>query len=81
MRTFHRSIGAMAVAFAVTAFVGMPAASAAPKKLTYEQAWAKCKQELDAKGALGQMSSAVERSTMGGACMHKYGYRLKKSSM
>jgi hypothetical protein len=43
------------------------------KKLTYEQAWAACKIDVDknlAKDAHGA------RYSRGAACMHKYGYRL-----
>jgi len=79
MRSFRRSIGVLAITFAVMALLAVPHASAAKKaqkKLTYEQAWAKCKQELDAAGVYGVGLDAGARSTAGGACMKKYGYRL-----
>ena len=79
----HRiHVGAIALAF-VTAcvFANVPSASAA-KKMSYEEAFAKCKAEMDAPGRmiLGQAASAHERSTIGAGCMKKYGYRLKKGA-
>ena len=65
-----------AVALVMTAGVG--AAAAKTKKLSYESAFAKCKQELGG-GPLGSegLNTAGRHSAAGG-CMKKYGYRLKK---
>jgi len=52
-----------------------PNAFAQSKKLSYEQAWAQCKSEVN-RTVPGDQASA--RTSAGGACMHKYGYRLKK---
>jgi hypothetical protein len=49
------------------------------KKLSYAQAWAQCKLEVN-KGVPGETANSSGRYAAGGACMHKYGYRLKKSS-
>ena len=52
-----------------------PDAFAQSKKLSYEQAWAQCKTEVD-RTVPGDQASA--RTSAGGACLKKYGYRLKK---
>ena len=74
MITFHRSAGAMVVAFAAFALASGPAAAA--KKMTYEQAYEKCKTELAGKTQPTALS--VSAATVGAGCMKKYGYRLKK---
>jgi len=51
-------------------------ASAAKKKLTYEQAYAKCKSIIDKEGTPGTSTQSNVRYTRGAACMKKYGYRL-----
>ena len=53
-----------------------PPASAAQKKVTYEEAWKLCKAQLDKSGARGTGISANERHTRGAGCMKKYGYRI-----
>ena len=60
---------------AVFAIAISPNAFAQSKKLSYEQAWAQCKSEVN-RTVPGDQASA--RTSAGGACMHKYGYRLKK---
>jgi hypothetical protein len=52
------------------------ALAAAKKKLTYEQAYAKCKSILDKEGVPGTGTQANERHTRGAGCMKKYGYKL-----
>jgi hypothetical protein len=52
------------------------AASAAKKKITYDEAWKLCKAELDKSGAPGTGISANERHTRGAGCMQKYGYKI-----
>jgi hypothetical protein len=49
----------------------------AQKKISYEKAWADCKQQID-RTVPGDQASA--RTSAGAACMKKHGYRLKKSS-
>ena len=54
------------------------AASAKTKKATahptYEQAWTLCTKEMDRNHIL--RNEAGQRQAAGGACMHRYGYRL-----
>jgi len=50
--------------------------AAAKKKLTYEEAWQRCKAFLDKEGAWGTGLQANERAIRGGACMKKYGYKI-----
>lgn len=65
------------VAALATAFGFADNASAATKKkLTYEEAYQRCKAFLDTEGAWGTSTQANLRYTRGGACMKKYGYRL-----
>jgi uncharacterized protein YdaL len=52
------------------------ASAATKKKLTYEEAYARCKSILDKEGTWGTSTQANVRYTRGGACMKKYGYRL-----
>ena len=47
----------------------------AQKKLSYEQAWATCKAQIDRTVAGDQQTA---RASAGVGCMRKYGYRLKK---
>jgi hypothetical protein len=59
-------------------FVFSAAAQAiAQKKVSYEQAWAACKSQID-RTTPGDQQTA--RASAGAGCMKKYGYRLKKNS-
>ena len=59
------------------AFASTDIASAATKKkLTYEEAYARCKSIMDKEGTWGTSTQANVRYTRGAACMKKYGYRL-----
>lgn len=51
-------------------------ASAAKKKLTYEEAYARCKSIMDKEGTPGTTTQSNVRHTRGAACMKKYGYKL-----
>ena len=51
-------------------------AVAATKKLSYEQAYAKCKAILDKEGSPGTTTQSNVRHTRGAACMKKYGHKL-----
>ena len=67
----------VAIALAVAMPLGVAdtalAAKAKPvEKLTYEQAWAKCKKFVDVL----QRDAQSQRYSRGAACMHQYGYRL-----
>ena len=72
----YRTFGAAVAAFAVFALASAPASAA--KKMTYEQAFAKCKEEIKAGAPGSEGLSTAQRHSAGGACMHKYGFRLKK---
>jgi hypothetical protein len=50
------------------------------KKLTYEQAWAECRKDVQAN-LPGDATQSAARYTRGAGCMKQHGYRLKKSSM
>jgi hypothetical protein len=50
----------------------------AQKKLSYEQAYARCKQEVDKIYQIGS-GDVTGRALRGGACMKQHGYNLKKS--
>jgi hypothetical protein len=74
-----KCVGAMAVSFAVT--MAICAVASAKSKMTYEQAFAKCKQEISANVDMSDRTATTARSTAGAACMKRYGYRLKKGTM
>jgi hypothetical protein len=50
--------------------------NASAKKLTYEQAYAKCKSIMDKEGTPGTSTQSNVRHTRGAACMKKYGHKL-----
>jgi hypothetical protein len=82
MAGLHRCCAAIAIAcVAAISIASASNALAQSKKLTYEQAWTQCKKELDAGGLFAVNVDAKARSTAGGACMKKHGYRLKKGTM
>ena len=67
------------VALFVAALVALgfaDTAHAAKKKLTYDQAYQKCKSLLDKEGTAGTSLQANARYTRGAGCMKKYGYQL-----
>jgi hypothetical protein len=76
-RTLNRVAFALPCAM-LLALPGVVSAQQA-KKLSYEQAWAQCKQEIG-KNVPNESTTTAARYSAGGACMHKYGFRLKKSS-
>ena len=67
---------AAVIAITVSLACGVSAALAA-KKMTYEDAYTKCRQENAGK-VQAEMANSVSRYTVMGGCMKKYGYRLKK---
>jgi hypothetical protein len=52
------------------------ALAASKKKLTYEEAYAKCKAIMDKEGTPGTTTQSNVRYTRGAACMKKYGHKL-----
>jgi hypothetical protein len=52
------------------------ASAATKKKLTYDEAYARCKSIMDKEGTPGTSTQSNVRYTRGAACMKKYGYRL-----
>jgi hypothetical protein len=81
MSGLHRCCGAVAIAcVAAISIASAPNALAQSKKLTYEQAYAACKKELDAGGVYGVNLDAKARYTAGAGCMKKYGLRLKRKT-
>ena len=72
---------ATAAAMLLTAFAGASDAFAQGKKLTYEQAWAKCKAEIAKNVSPNESRDTAARFAAGGACMKRYGYKLKKGTM
>lgn len=66
-----QSIAVALLAYCVIA-AGL-AAAAAPKRLTYEQAWTKCKAQLDKSMPSDQHTA---KASAGSSCMLRYGYRI-----
>jgi hypothetical protein len=65
----------IAVALSIAMPLGVADTALAAKKpahLTYEQAWARCKVQVDKLAADHQSA----RYSRGAACMHAYGYRI-----
>jgi hypothetical protein len=75
-----RQRSAMIVLSLVVAACCSASNASAQAKLTYEQAWAKCKADVNANFP-GEGSYSAARYARGGSCMKQYGYRLKKSSL
>jgi len=71
-----KMLPAVVAAVLAVAFGSIDSASAAKKKLTYEQAYARCKSILDKEGTPTTTGQSNVRYTRGGACMKKYGYKL-----
>ena len=72
----------LALALPVAALLGPGDAAAAQKakRLTYEQAFAKCRDEVRA-AMPGETTQSAPRYTYGAGCMKRYGYRLKKGAL
>ena len=69
--------GSIALAFALASITG---AEAQGKKMSYEQAFAKCKQEMGGGALGGEGLNTAGRYAFAGGCMKKYGFRLKKKA-
>lgn len=72
----------LAIALSITVPLAFPdvASAQGTKKLSYEQAWAQCKKEISASVPGSDSTTSASRYTAGGACMQKYGYRLKRKN-
>jgi hypothetical protein len=78
MLRHYGHVGTLVLSFSVAlAFCGAPNASA--QKLTYEQAFAKCKEDVTKNVNAGESAGTAARYARAGSCMHKYGFRLKKA--
>ena len=78
MSSFCRRSALSVFSFAVVlAFCGAQNASA--QKLSYEQAMAKCQQDVRAHLGASEGGATAGRYARAGACMMQYGYRLKKA--
>jgi hypothetical protein len=69
-------VALIAVMIAVAFGFADNASAASKKKLTYDEAYAKCKSIMDKEGTPGTSTQSNVRYTRGAACMKKYGYRL-----
>ena len=76
--SFNNRILATLLSGALAAVIGLTdnASAATKKKLTYEQAYARCKSIMDKEGTPGTSTQSNVRYTRGAACMKKYGYKL-----
>jgi len=78
MLKLSRSLGMSVLACtAVLAFAG--ATDVFAQKLSYEQAFAKCKDDVTKNVNAGESAGTAARYARAGSCMLKYGYRLKKA--
>ncbi len=68
----------LAVALSICAAFAIPTIASAQKKISYEEAFKRCKAFMDKeKGSLGAgTTSDANKSTRGAACMKKFGHRL-----
>lgn len=73
MRKLNLHTAAILATGAFALSLAAPAPAAAAKKLTYEQAWAKCQSKIN-KAIPGDQASA--RTAWGSACMKKYGHKI-----
>jgi hypothetical protein len=78
MLRFCRHSGMFVLSFAAALVLSIPDAFA-QKRLTYQQAFAKCKADVVASTP-GETAGSSQRYTRGMACMKQHGYNLKKSA-
>jgi hypothetical protein len=74
MRRFEIYTVSFAAALAVCS-----AQNASAQKLSYEQAMAKCREDVRSQVNASESAGTNARYARAGACMQKYGYRLKKA--
>ena len=65
-------------AILVCAAIAMPTVALAQKKITYEEAFRRCKAFMDKeKGSLGAgTTSDANKASRGASCMKRFGHRL-----
>jgi hypothetical protein len=73
MRKLHLHPAAILASGAIALSLAALTPAAAAKKLTYDQAWAKCQSKIN-KAVPGDQASA--RMAWGSACMKKYGHKI-----
>ena len=56
--------------------VGYAGDALAKKKISYNQAWKVCKDQMDKDKIPGTTGQSNERYTRGAGCMKKYGYKI-----
>jgi opacity protein-like surface antigen len=66
----------LAVVLAASVGFADGTSAASNKKLTYEEAYARCKAIMDKEGTPGTSTQSNVRHTRGAACMKKYGHKL-----
>lgn len=76
--THQSKLFATLLAVALTAAFSFSdnASAATKKKLTYEEAYTKCKAIMDKERTPGTTTQSNDRYTRGAACMKHYGYTL-----
>lgn len=79
MAELLKHTGTIATSFIVA--IAFCTAASAAKKMSYEDAYTKCKAEIAGNVAMSDTTTSAARYTAGAACMKKYGYRLKKGAM
>lgn len=67
---------ALVAAAFVVAFGVADSVSAKQKKVSYDQAWKICKDQMDKDKISGTTGQSNERYTRGAGCMKKYGYKI-----
>jgi hypothetical protein len=55
-------------------------AQAKKSKMTFDEAFALCKKDVDANVAGNEATTSAARYSRGAACMKRHGYRLKKGT-
>jgi hypothetical protein len=78
MPTISGRLGIVALSLAAVAFCSAQDAFA-QKKLSYEQAMAKCREDVRGQVSGSEGVGTAARYARAGACMHTYGYRLKRA--
>jgi hypothetical protein len=78
MPRFCRFVASVTLSSAAVLALGALDVQAA--KMSYEQAFAQCKEEIKANVSGNESTQHSGRYAAGMACMKRYGYRLKKKS-
>ena len=71
LKSLHVAI-ALSIALPLAVADTASAAKKKPEKLTYEQAWARCKVHVDKL----QADAQSQRYSRGASCMHRFGYSI-----